>query len=141
MPGAPAKLSLIREVRTRNTAADDESGFPVLGALKGTNLALAFLLEIVALIAFAFWGWTVGSNTATRLLLVIALPLAAAAVWGLFLSPKPDIQLPYAVVALAQFLFFALAVGALWASGHHVLSVITAAVLVVNRLLFSVWGP
>ncbi len=113
----------------------------MIGALKGANLALAFLLEVVTLIAFAFWGWTVGSNGAIRLLLVIAVPVIAAVVWGAFLSPKPEIQLPDVIVALAQVGFFALAVLALWASGHHVASLVTAAVLALNRLLLTVWGP
>ncbi len=113
----------------------------MIGALKGANLALAFLLEVVALIAFAFWGWTVGTNDATRLLLVIALPVIAATVWGAFLSPKPEIQLPGMIVAFGQVGFFALAVLALWGSGHHVASLVTAAVLALNRLLLAVWGP
>jgi hypothetical protein len=111
----------------------------VVGALKGANLAVAFLLEVVALIAFAFWGWTVGSNDAARLVLVIALPVVAALLWGAFLSPKPEFQLPVAVVAFAQLAFFVLAALALWASGHRVAAVLTAAVLLVNRALLAAW--
>jgi Protein of unknown function (DUF2568) len=111
----------------------------VVGALKGANLAVAFLLEVVALIAFAFGGWTVGTNNAMRLLLVIALPVIAALLWGAFLSPKPEFQLPDAVAAFAQLAFFALAVFALWASGHPLAAVVAATVLVVNRALLAAW--
>lgn len=111
----------------------------MIGALKGANLAVAFLLEVVALTAFAFWGWTAGTNFATRLLLVIALPVVAALLWGAFLSPKPEFQLPGAVVRFAQLVFFALAELALWASGHPLASLVTAAVLVVNRALLAAW--
>lgn len=111
----------------------------MIGALKGANLAVAFLLEVVALVAFAFWGWTVGTNDAARLVLVIALPVIAAAVWGAFLSPKPEFQLPAAVVAFAQLAFFVLAVLGLWGSGHRVSALVTAAVLVVNRALLAAW--
>jgi hypothetical protein len=111
----------------------------VIGTLKGANLAAAFLLEVVALIAFAFWGWTVGTNDATRLLLMIAVPVVAATLWGAFLSPKPEFELPVAVVASAQLAFFVLAVLALWDSGHRVASLVTAAVLLVNRALRAAW--
>lgn len=111
----------------------------VIGVLKGANLGVAFLLEVVALIAFAFWGWTVGTHDVTRLLLMIAVPVAAAYVWGAFLSPKPEFQLPLAVVAFAQLAFFVLAVLALWGSGHRVASLVTAAVLVINRGLLAAW--
>ena len=113
----------------------------MVGALKGANLAVAFLLEVVALIAFAFWGWTVGANGATRLLLAITVPVVAALLWGAFLSPKPEFSLPDPVVPLARLAFFALAVLALWGSGHHVASLVTAAVLLVNRALLTAWGP
>ncbi|HEX4016925.1 MAG TPA: YrdB family protein [Frankiaceae bacterium] len=113
----------------------------MIGALKGGNLALAFLLELVALVAFAFWGWTMGANDATRLLLMIALPVVAALLWGAFLSPKPEFQLPRAAVAFAQVAFFALAVFALWGSGHPGAALATAAVLVLNRGLLAVWEP
>ncbi len=111
----------------------------MIGALKGTNLAVAFLLEIVALVAFAFWGWTMGSNDVTRLLLAIALPVVAALLWGAFLSPKPEFQLPFAIVMFAQFAFFVLAVFALWGSGHPLAAVVTAAVLLINRGLLTAW--
>ena len=111
----------------------------MIGAIKGANLAVAFLLEVVALIAFAFWGWTVGTNDVTRLLLMIALPLAAALLWGAFLSPKPDFQLPVAVVASAQLAFFVLAVLALSASGHPLAALVTGVVLLVNRTLLTAW--
>jgi hypothetical protein len=111
----------------------------VIGTLKGTNLAVAFLLEVVALIAFAFWGWTVGTNDAVRLLLVIALPVVAALLWGAFLSPKPEYQLPDPVVPFAQLAFFVLAVLALWDSGHPLAALVTAVVLAVNRSLLTAW--
>jgi hypothetical protein len=111
----------------------------VIGALKGANLAVAFLLEVVALIAFAFWGWTMGTNDLTRLLLMVALPVVAALLWGAFLSPKPDFQLPLALVMFAQLAFFVLAVLALWASGHPLVALVTAAVLAVNRSLLTAW--
>lgn len=47
------------------------------------NLALRFVLEMCALIALAIWGWRT-SETWTRFLFAIGIPLITAAVWATF---------------------------------------------------------
>ena len=61
----------------------------VLGAL---NLALRFALELAALWLLGTWGW-IAHEGALRVVLAIALPVAAAAAWGTFRipgDPKPS---------------------------------------------------
>ncbi len=53
---------------------------PTMG---GWNLALRFLLEIAALTGLATAAWTVGSGL-VRWVAVVAVPIAAAVVWGRF---------------------------------------------------------
>ncbi len=55
------------------------------------NLALRFVLEILALVAVGYWGWTAGAD-ALRYVLAIGLPLVAAILWGTFRVPDapPD---------------------------------------------------
>lgn len=50
------------------------------------NLGVRFLLELVALYAFGFWGWTQHTGI-LRYLLAIGLPLLAAILWGTFRVP------------------------------------------------------
>ncbi len=50
------------------------------------NLAFRFLLELSALVAMGFWGWTKGTG-ALRYLLAIAIPASAAALWGTLAVP------------------------------------------------------
>jgi ABC-type amino acid transport system permease subunit len=50
------------------------------------NLTLRFLLEIAALAAAGYWGWTQNEG-AIRWLLVIGLPLLLAILWGTFAVP------------------------------------------------------
>src|SRR5689334_3734778 len=50
------------------------------------NLALRFFLEMAALVALGYGGWHSGTGF-VRYLLVIALPLLAAAAWGVFRPP------------------------------------------------------
>jgi hypothetical protein len=61
------------------------------------NLALRFVLELVALFAIGYWGWTQHTGV-WQPLLGIGLPLLAAAAWGTFRVPddpgKPLVTVP-----------------------------------------------
>ncbi|SDY44462.1 Protein of unknown function [Modestobacter sp. DSM 44400] len=52
------------------------------------NAALAFLLELAALAVLAWGGWRLGGGGALRGILAVALPAAAAVLWGLFAAPR-----------------------------------------------------
>ncbi len=56
-------------------------------AARAANDVLRFLLELLALAGLALWGWRTGP-TGVNVLLAIAAPLAAAALWGAFVAPK-----------------------------------------------------
>lgn len=51
------------------------------------NLALRFLLEVAALLSIGLWGWQASSGR-MRLILALALPTAAAVLWGVFAAPN-----------------------------------------------------
>ena len=51
--------------------------------MAGWNLALRFLLELVALAGLAAAAWTLGSGLG-RWAAVVAVPVAAIVIWGLF---------------------------------------------------------
>src|SRR5690348_15674728 len=51
------------------------------------NLAGRFLLEMVMLTSFGFWGWQAGHSLMLSLLLAAGLPLVAAILWGVFAVP------------------------------------------------------
>jgi hypothetical protein len=59
-----------------------------MSTLRVINLGVRFLLELGALVAFGYWGATLRGSVAQRALVAIALPLAIALLWGLFISPK-----------------------------------------------------
>jgi hypothetical protein len=60
------------------------------------NLTLRFILEIVALFALAYWGWTQHQGI-FRLVLAIGLPSFAAVLWGVFRVPADPGDAPVAV--------------------------------------------
>ena len=51
------------------------------------NDGLRFLLELSALAAVAYWGWSEFGDP-WRWLLVVAAPAAVALVWGRWMAPK-----------------------------------------------------
>jgi hypothetical protein len=106
--------------------------------VKAANLALRFLLELSALAATAYWGYETGSGV-TRWVLAIAAPAVVIAVWALFVSPNPRIELPRAVRLAIEFVVFAAAAGALAASGQRTLAAIFFVVAVISGTLNYVW--
>jgi hypothetical protein len=50
------------------------------------NLAVRFLLEVVALLAMAYWGWTQHEGL-FRFVWAIGLPVVSAVIWGSFAVP------------------------------------------------------
>jgi hypothetical protein len=93
-----------------------------------SNLGLAFLVELVALAMFAWWGWNATSSTAVQFVLAIGLPVIAAVLWGLFAAPTASYGNPV-ITTVVKVAFFGLAGLALWTLDHQVLG--TAFVLVV----------
>ena len=63
-------------------------------AARALNLALRFLLELAALASLGYWGGTAPAGAAARAALAVALPVAAAAFWGMFVAPRARVVLP-----------------------------------------------
>ncbi len=52
------------------------------------NDAVAFVVELAALAVLCAWGVRYGGTAASRWLLGLGLPAAAALLWGLFAAPR-----------------------------------------------------
>jgi hypothetical protein len=107
--------------------------------IKGANLLLRFLLELLALGALGYWGFMTGSATLTKVALGVGAPLVAAVVWGTFLSPRAPVQLPWGVVLVLQAVVFASAAAALAATGNRTLALVFGVIVVTNAILMYVW--
>lgn len=59
-----------------------------MGVLRAVNLTIRFALELVALGAFGYWGWTLDAPTAMRVVAAVSLPVLVAVLWGLFIAPR-----------------------------------------------------
>jgi hypothetical protein len=100
------------------------------------NLALKFLLELGALAAFAVWGASFVDGVWAALP-AIALPLAAAAVWGTFAAPRSRRHLSLRPRIAFELGFFAIAAVAFWRAGLAISAAAFAALVVANALLLT----
>lgn len=110
-----------------------------MNILKPANLALAFLLELAALAAFADWGLGASSETIIRILLGVGTPVIAAVLWGIFAAPNSKRRLRGPGYLAFKLVFFALATLALLASSRTTLALVFAALVVINIVLGYVW--
>ena len=85
--------------------------------MKEANLGLRFVLELCLLAAIAYDGLQM------NVVVAVLAPLAAAAIWGLFVSPKATFS---AVVGLIL-------------AGHVLLGVVFGVVVAVNVVLVLFW--
>ncbi|ODS99914.1 MAG: hypothetical protein ABS52_19460 [Gemmatimonadetes bacterium SCN 70-22] len=107
--------------------------------LRQFNLALRFVLEVCALGALALWGARQGDGRARGVALSIALPVAVATFWGLFVSPRARFGLPRALRLLLGLGVFLAAATALAAAGHTRLGVIFGGISILNSALTHAW--
>jgi hypothetical protein len=105
-------------------------------ALGGALLAVRFGLELAALAALAYWGFSEFDGV-LAVLFGIGAPLAAAVVWGLFVSPKARYGSP-ARQAVGEALVFGAAVIALFDADQLVLAIVFAVAAVVDGVLVRV---
>jgi hypothetical protein len=98
------------------------------------SLALKFVVELAAFAAFAYWGASAGSG-ATAVLLAIAAPGVAIALWALFAAPRSERRLPTAARVPFELAVFGLAVVALLAAGAPVAAVVLAMLAIASTVL------
>lgn len=110
-------------------------------SLNPALLAVRFLLELIAIASFGVLGWR-AFDSPWRYLLVVVLPIAAAALWGTFVLPDDPsrgggVPVPVSgpVRLLVEFTVLFGGAAALWGAGLPRLALISTAVLVGYHLL------
>jgi hypothetical protein len=105
------------------------------------NLALRFVLEILALVAIGYGGWHAGEG-ALRYPLALGLPLLAAFAWGSLRTPNEPhhpqhatVPVPGWVRLLFEALFFGSAAWGLFSTGATTLAWLFSAVVIAHYAL------
>ena len=103
------------------------------------NDVVAFLVEVATLALLGMAGWQLGGSTLLQVLLALALPGAAAVLWGLFAAPRARVRSRPLELATK-----AVVLGAGVAAGFLVLPLLWAvafAVVVVTNTALMYVGP
>ncbi|WP_327310635.1 DUF2568 domain-containing protein [Streptomyces sp. NBC_01243] len=95
------------------------------------NEAVAFVVELAALAALAWWGSATGGGVAGQLLLGVGAPVVAAVVWGMFAAPRARFRPPLVGVLVVKAVVLGCGVYAVHAVGHSVAAVFFGVVVVV----------
>ncbi|MGP4022974.1 YrdB family protein [Actinomadura sp. 3N407] len=107
------------------------------GALRVLNEGLAFLLEIAAVVALAWWGFTTGGNVLVDIVLGVGAPVAAMVLWGMFAAPKARFKVALPFVMLVKAAVFGAGALAFHGVGHPALAITFAVVALVNTVLLT----
>lgn len=108
-------------------------------APRAANLAARFALELCMLAALGYTGFQLADGVVAQIALAIALPLAAAVVWGVAIAPKARRRAPDPGRAALELLVFAAAATGLVVTGLTALGLILAAAVIVNVALMFAW--
>ncbi|MCX2745501.1 YrdB family protein [Mangrovivirga sp. M17] len=102
------------------------------------NLAIRFILELIALVSAGLWGWVNGDGW-LRFTYAISIPVTMAVIWGTFNVPgdpsrsgKAPIVIPGIIRLVIELLFFGFAVWFLNDIGYIILSYLLGMVVVVH---------
>ncbi|MFB9532329.1 YrdB family protein [Nonomuraea roseola] len=114
----------------------------MLAMAKGANMLLMFLLEIGVLISVGYWGFTLSTGWAVKLLAGIGAPVLFAVLWGLF-AAGGGTNATYPLTGIARGLFeiawFGGGALALYLAGAAAPAAILAVAFAVNAVLRLVW--
>ena len=107
-----------------------------MSALIAANLVLRFLLELAALFAAGFWGFSRFGDWPMKLLCGIGVPVLMAAAWGIFRVPgdggPPLVVTPPQARLLLEVVFFGLAIWLLREAGQPTASNLLLVLVLIN---------
>jgi len=78
-------------------------GHPIgVPAVPRIRLGLCAALELLGLVALAWWGFDVGAGVLGKLMLGVGVPVAAAALYASFVVPRQPVEISAALRLIVQ---------------------------------------
>ena len=104
--------------------------------LKAGNLVLAFAVELAMLAAFALAGWAASGILWLRIVLLVALPGLAIALWAVWAAPKASrkTRLGPRLLLLFKLAIFAAATLAWWLAGQGFIAAVFGTLAAIHLL-------
>ncbi|MFG1853536.1 YrdB family protein [Actinomadura geliboluensis] len=96
------------------------------------NEGLAFVLEVAAIVALAWWGFTTGGNVVVNIVLGIGTPVGAMVLWGLFAAPRARFKVALPFILLVKAIVFSAGALAFYGVDHATLAIVFAVIAVLN---------
>lgn len=103
--------------------------------LAWVNLLVVFCVELAGLTAFAVYGAQAVASVSGRWALAVALPLAAAMLWGVFCAPRAVVSLPPMAITGMKLAMLSAATAALVTTGYPRWAIIFAVVALATGIL------
>ncbi|MET3898333.1 hypothetical protein ABIB57_002282 [Devosia sp. UYZn731] len=107
--------------------------------IKGTNLALAFAVELAMLAALGVWAFGL-QETWVRWALVVVVVGVAVALWAVLAAPTSGSRLGEPSLSVFKIVLFGAAALALTQAGHGSWAAAFAIVAAANLGLAALWG-
>jgi hypothetical protein len=104
-------------------------------------LAMRFFVEVLGIVAVAFWGWQTGPDGFGRIALAVGAAVALIVVWGFVVAPKADNPLRQQARDIVGTVVLLVAAAGLAAAGQPQLALVFAVVIVVDWLALVVIAP
>jgi uncharacterized protein DUF2568 len=99
--------------------------------------ALRFLLELVAVVALAYWGVHASSSLAIQVLLAVGAPAALIVVWALFVAPRAVFPMPRLAQAIVGGLLLEIAAAAVVVAGLTIAGIALGIVIVLDTAVLA----
>ena len=110
-----------------------------MATVQAANLAVRFLLEIVALGVLGYWGFHAWAGQVNRVLFGVGAPVLLALAWALLASPQAPVQLSGPMKVGIQMALLGIPVLALLSLSRPVLAAVFGSAVVVNAVLLAWW--
>lgn len=101
--------------------------------LKYFNQIIVFMMELVMVGFFAYYGYHRNTTVLNRYLLACCLPGAAIFLWGRFAAPKSSTRLTMPYLVMFRAMMFLVTSVVLYQSGNVPMAIIIAVLAVVTQ--------